>query len=81
MFENIVNLFSIKEAELKYISDWQIWQNFISGWQKFKMLVIYGIEEQCGWEWKLLNIFGRQFSGSAVCLFTQSYPTHYNPMD
>jgi len=50
MFENIVNLFSIKEAELKYISDWQIWQNFISGWQKFKMLVIYGIEEQCGWE-------------------------------
>ena len=36
MFENIFNLFSIKEAEIKYISDWQIWQNFISGWQNLK---------------------------------------------
>ena len=81
MFENIFNLFSIKEAELKYISDWPIWQNFISGWQKFKTLVIHSIEDQCGWEWKLLNVFGRQFSGSAVCLFTQSYLTHCNPMD
>ena len=48
---------------------------------KFKTLVICSTEEQCGWEWKLFNIFGRLFSGSAVCLVTQSYLTLYNPMD